>query len=81
MDILVDILEEILENVFELLITSRRIPKPIRYFLVAVVTGFVIAIGLLLVFQGGMAGSLLGVGLIALGIGAGSFLAVRIHRN
>ena len=82
MEFLTDILQEILEDVFSFLITSPRIPKPIRYLLVAVLAGFILALGILLVIRGeGLAGSIFGCVLAVLAIAAGVYLARKIYRS
>ena len=77
-----DVLEEILEEIFSFLIASPKMPKPIRYVLVTALAVFIIAIGMLAAIQSeSLVGSIFGFGLIAFGIVSGIFLAVKIYRN
>ena len=82
MELLLDILEEVLEEAFSLLIESRKIPKSIRYVLVTLVVGFIIALGFLVATPSrDWAGRIIGCALIIFGIVAGIFLVRKIHRN
>ena len=82
MDIFMEILGEVLSEVLDLLISSSRVPKPLRYLVVIAVAGFIIALGIILGIQSDtLAGRIFGCALAALGAAAGIYLVRKIHRS
>ena len=82
MDIFMEILGELLSEVFDLLISSSKVPKPLRYLIVTAVAGFIIALGVILGIQSDtLVGRIFCVLLATLGIAAEIYLVRKIHRS
>ena len=75
--------EEIVSEILELLVSSNRIPKMIRYLIVALVCGFLIWIGLNIAISvtAMLIGKIIGLIMALLFLGVGIYWISKIRKS